>query len=101
MTYRVREATIDDLDVLVRHRIAMFADMGLSFDHAALSAAYAPWLRTHLPAGTYRSWFAIAGDGSIAGGAGATIIPWPPGPMYPVEKLAFVYNVYTEPSHRR
>ena len=29
-----------------------------------------------------------------------TIIPWPPGPRYPGGKLAFVYNVYTEPAHR-
>src|SRR5262249_14237269 len=101
MPYPVREATLDDLDVLVHHRIAMFTDMGRTFDSGALAAAYVPWLREHLPPGTYRSWLAIAEDGSVAGGAGATIIPWPPGPSYPVEKLAFVYNVYTEPSHRR
>src|SRR5215510_9490899 len=101
MTYRVREATIDDLDVLVHHRIAMFTDMGLDFDAPALAAAFAPWLRAMMPAGTYRAWLAVAEDGSISGGAGATILPWPPGPTYPGDTLAFVYNVYTEPSHRR
>jgi GNAT superfamily N-acetyltransferase len=34
-------------------------------------------------------------------GAGITIIPWPPGPRYAGDRLAFVYNVYTEPAHRR
>ena len=30
-----------------------------------------------------------------------TILPWPPGPRYVGGRLAFVYNVYTEPAHRR
>ena len=29
------------------------------------------------------------------------VIPWPPGPRYAGDRLAFVYNVYTEPAHRR
>jgi GNAT superfamily N-acetyltransferase len=29
------------------------------------------------------------------------VIPWPPGPLYSSGRLAFVYNVYTEPEHRR
>ena len=30
-----------------------------------------------------------------------TILPWPPGPRSLHDRLAFVYNVYTEPGHRR
>ena len=30
--YRVRPATLADADTLVRHRIAMFTDMGLPLD---------------------------------------------------------------------
>lgn len=101
MSYRVRPATLDDLDVLVRHRLAMFADMGVPFDATALSAAFAAWLREVMPAGAYRAWVVEWADGTVVGGAGATIIPWPPGPQYPGDKLAFVYNVYTEPAHRR
>jgi GNAT superfamily N-acetyltransferase len=35
-------------------------------------------------------------------GAGITLLKWPPGPS-PLrsERVAFVYNVYTEPPHRR
>ena len=32
---------------------------------------------------------------------GITILPWPPGPRYLGGRLAFVYNVYTEPGHRQ
>jgi GNAT superfamily N-acetyltransferase len=119
MSYHVREATLDDLDILIRHRIAMFTDMGVALDAPMLSAAFTTWLRELMPAGTYRAWLVEYiddtsspgyGDGElrasgskaeIVAGGGATIIPWPPGPQYPGERLAFVYNVYTEPAHRR
>jgi GNAT superfamily N-acetyltransferase len=99
--YRVREATLRDADVLVRHRIAMFTDMGLAFDAGELDRAFRVWLAAVMPAGTYRAWLVDTLDGEVAGGGGITIIPWPPGPRYAGDRLAFVYNVYTEPAHRR
>ena len=99
--YRTRAATVADADVLVRHRIAMFTDMGVPVDAVALDQAFRAWLNETMPAGTYRAWLAVAEGGEVAGGGGITIIPWPPGPRYPGDRLAFVYNVYTEPAHRR
>ena len=98
--YRVRVATLDDVDVLVHHRIAMFQDMGVPLDAAAVDAAFRPWLLNMMPKGVYRAWVVDAGGRVIAGG-GITILPWPPGPRYVSGRLAFVYNVYTEPDHRR
>lgn len=101
--YRIRPATLDDEAVLVQQRIAMFEDMGRQFDATVLASAYAAWLRTHLPAGTYRGWLveSQAPDGTVVAGGGVTIIPWPPGPNYAGDRLAFVYNVYTVPAHRQ
>jgi GNAT superfamily N-acetyltransferase len=99
--YRVRPATLADADVLVRHRVAMFSDMGLSFDARELSDAFRVWLDEVMPAGSYRAWLADSAEGVVAGGGGITVIPWPPGPRYAGDRLAFVYNVYTEPPHRR
>jgi GNAT superfamily N-acetyltransferase len=101
MGYRVRPATLDDLDTLVHQRVAMFTDMGDRVDAAQLGGVFARWLQHTMPAGAYRAWLAESDAGAVAGGAGATIIPWPPGPRYPGDTLAFVYNVYTEPAHRR
>jgi GNAT superfamily N-acetyltransferase len=101
MTYRIREATLDDMDALVRHRLAMFTDMGLSFDAAALGGAFREWLERMMPAGTYHAWVVEAGDGEVVAGGGASVLPWPPGPRYMGDKLAVVYNLYTEPAHRR
>ena len=98
--YRVRAATTADIDVLVHHRIAMFTEMGVPLDAALLDRAFRAWLADTMPAGTYRAWLAEAG-GEIAGGGGITILPWPPGPRYAGDRLAFVYNVYTEAAHRR
>ena len=101
MPYRVRPATLDDLDLLVAHRIAMFTDMNVAVDAAMLQPAFARWLRETMPAGAYRAWLVEDENGRIVAGGGATIIPWPPGPQYPGDRLAFVYNVYVEPALRR
>jgi GNAT superfamily N-acetyltransferase len=98
--YRVRTATIDDADALVRHRIGMFTDMGVPLDAATLGAAFRAWLATTMRDGTYRAWLAEDPAASIVGGGGITIVAWPPGPRYLGDRLAFVYNVYTEPAHR-
>lgn len=99
--YLVRPATLGDADVLVRHRVAMFADMGIAMDVAALETAFRAWLTEMMPPGTYRAWLVETHDGRVVGGGGITVLPWPPGPRYPGDRLAFVYNVYTDAAHRR
>ena len=99
--YRIRPATIDDLDVLIHHRVAMFLDMGVTPDVQALSAAFRAWLQKLMPNGTYRAWLIETPDGEVVAGGGMTILPWPPGPRSMHDRLGFVYNVYTEPGHRR
>ena len=98
--YRIRAATLDDMDALVRHRIAMFTDMGISIDTAALDRSFRLWLAEMMPSGTYRAWL-VETEADIAAGGGISVLPWPPGPQYPGDKIAVVYNVYTEPAHRR
>ena len=98
--YRLRPATLDDADVLVHHRVAMFTDMGVPLDEASLDRAFRSWLGRVMPEGTYRGWLAETEAGEIVAGGAMTIIPWPPGPRYLGDRLGFVYNVYTEPAHR-
>jgi GNAT superfamily N-acetyltransferase len=107
-SYRIRPASLDDIDVLVHHRVAMFRDMGTAMDADDLARHFRSWLAEMLPQGTYRGWVVEAprdGAGSgvpeVVAGAGITVLPWPPGPQFPGGTLAFVYNMYTEPPHRR
>jgi len=99
--YRIRPATLDDVDTLVHHRIAMFTEMGTSIDADSVAKAFGDWVARLLPAGTYRGWVVAVPSGDIVAGGGMTILPWPPGPWYVGGRMAFVYNVYTEPAHRR
>jgi GNAT superfamily N-acetyltransferase len=95
------------MDALVRHRIGMFTDMCVPVDVEALDQAFRAWLAEMMPAGTYRAWVVNARTGppesgpAIVAGGGITILPWPPGPQEMAGRLAFVYNVYTDPGHRR
>ncbi len=102
MAYHIRQATLGDVDALVHQRIAMFTDMGRTFDHQAVDGAFRVWLGDKMTAGVYHAWVVEqAGRRAIVAGGGLSILPWPPGPSYMVDRLAFVYNVYVEPAHRR
>ena len=99
--YRVRPATLDDADVLVHHREAMFAEMGTPAPQVAVAGPmFRTWLEDALPNGTYHAWVVETEDGDAVAGGGMTVLPWPPGPQHPGGLVAFVYNVYTEPPHR-
>jgi GNAT superfamily N-acetyltransferase len=102
LDYRVRQATLDDIDVLVRHRLAMFTDMGREFDAQLIAQMFRDWVRAMLIAGDYHAWLCETATGEVAAGAGLSLIKWPPGPS-PIrgDRAAFVYNVYTEHAHRR
>ena len=79
----------------------MFTDMGVPLDAAELDRAV-PRLAGDDDAGRHLPRLAGRDGGRRGrGGGGITIIPWPPGPSYAGDRLAFVYNVYTEPAHRR
>jgi GNAT superfamily N-acetyltransferase len=98
---KIRAATLDDLDVLVHQRVAMFTDMGVPMDVEVMATEYRRWLAARMPAGTYRAWVVESDAGDVIAGGGISILPWPPGPGYPGGRIAFVYNLYAEPAHRR
>jgi GNAT superfamily N-acetyltransferase len=103
--YRVRMATLADIDALARHRLGMFTDMGIAFDAPLIDRLFRDWLKEMMPAGEYRGWLCeknAGADVEVVAGAGLTLLKWPPGPS-PLrsERIAFVYNLYTEPPHRK
>ena len=79
----------------------MFTEMGVAIDAPQLERDFRAWLVDTMPVGIYRAWVVEDNARTIVGGGGITVLPWPPGPRYVGARLAFVYNVYTEPAHRR
>jgi len=100
-TYHVRPATLDDADALARHRLAMFSEMGTSIDAGSVDRAFRRWLADVMGTGAYQAWVVETDARSIVAGGGMLVLPWPPGPHYLGGRIGFVYNVYTEPAHRR
>ncbi|MEW5961079.1 MAG: GNAT family N-acetyltransferase [Chloroflexota bacterium] len=101
MTYAIRPATLDDVAVLVHQRHAMFAEMGLTGDYNSMDREYARWLQPAMRHKVYFGWVAESESGEIVAGGGLAVLPWPPGPVDPGHQRAFIFNVYTEPAHRR
>jgi GNAT superfamily N-acetyltransferase len=99
--YTLRPATIADLDTLVRHRYAMWHDMGRD---PKLLAIMEPAAREYFTAevanGGYLGWLAES-DGQIIGGAGIVISAWPGNPGSTLAKRAMVLNMYVERDYRR
>lgn len=101
MTYALRPATVADIPDLVRHREQMFRDMDIPARFEPMGAAFDAWLRQAIPSQVYRGWVAVASDDTVAAGGGLIVIPWPPGPITMDPRCGFIFNVYTEPAHRR
>ena len=101
MTYQIRAATLADIPQIVAHRERMFRDMELPAKYDEMARAFEVWLQQALPSQTYLGWMASTDTGDIAGGAGLIVIPWPPGPISLDPRCGFVFNVYTEPAHRK
>ena len=105
--YRIRRATVADADVIARHRIAMFRDMGCGGlpderDAEPLAAASRRYLSEALPSGLYNGWLAEDGGGAVVAGGGMIVQRGVPRPenVHGGEE-AYLLNVYVEPAHRR
>jgi GNAT superfamily N-acetyltransferase len=103
MTAHIREATLADLPHLIRHRRAMFEDMGhrdpVALDAVEQSSAeyFEPALRDF----SYKAWLAEDSSGEILAGGGIVLARWPGFPGESLARRAWILNMYTEPFARR
>ncbi len=103
MTYRIREALLDEAPVIVDQRRGMFLGMGLPDDAkmAKMSRDFLPWLQAKMAANEYMGWFAETQDGQIVAGSGLWLIEWPPHLIGLATHRGYILNVYTHPDHQR
>jgi GNAT superfamily N-acetyltransferase len=100
---RIRPVTAGDIASVVRHRTQMFAEMGRGSeaDREKMAVTTETYLRAAIPSGMYRGWLAETGEGTVLGGVGIAIAPWPGSPDDHSARRGIIVNVYTEPEHRR
>src|SRR5215468_12351060 len=102
-TFTIRQASLNDIPVIVAQRRRMYESMGYS-DTArldAMEAEFTLWLHDHLEDGHYQNWFVVGANGEIAAGAGLWLVDWPPQMMDFAPYRGYVMNVYTEAGYRK
>lgn len=100
--YKIRLATLDDVDALVSLRLVFLEEVGSvrSVDDCGeLGEAIRDYLVRKMPAGEFLAWVAESEDG-IVGTSGVTIFERPPngGNVSGIE--AYLSNMYTAPGWR-
>jgi GNAT superfamily N-acetyltransferase len=101
--FLIRSATVDDVEIIVAHRRAMFSEMGYRDEGAMdkMCAAFRPWVAAKMQTGEYLAWFAQGPHGSVAAGVGLWLMDWPPHMIDSTARRGNILNVYTEPHSRR
>ena len=100
--YSIRPAGVCDVSRLVAQRRALFMEIGRDKESVdRMCKKYRTWVLAGLKSRLYRAWVAVDGKGEVVAGAGLRIIGWPPVPADLTERRAYVFNVYTNPPHRR
>lgn len=118
MPPRLRNATEADLATLVRHRDAMWVEMGrvAPGDHDPTSAAYGDWLLARMQRGTLKAFIVEEADGKavtsharkgprpdprLLASGGVWVQEVQPRPGHPQTMWGYILSVYTEPNARR
>jgi GNAT superfamily N-acetyltransferase len=99
----IREAGAGDVELILHHRRSMFRDMGEGSAEQLdrMVEVARPWFVRALADGSYRHWLAVDASGSVAGGGGVLLSPWPANPFDPCVERAVILNVFTEAAFRR
>ena len=100
--FSIREATPDDTEVLVNHRLGMYRGMGT--DPAVVATLQQPsreYFSRAVREGDYRGWLVQTSEGRIVSGGGIVISAWPSNPRDPYPRRIMILNMYTEPEFRR
>ena len=101
MAWRLREATAADLPTLVRHRDAMWTEMGrvAPGEPDPTSGAYGKWLEERMRRGALTAFIAEEGGQVLASG-GVWVQEVQPRPGHPLTQWGYILSLYTEPVAR-
>jgi len=100
--YRIRLATLEDVDELVRLRLDFLEEVGSlksGADGGELGAAMRDYFARKLPSGEFLAWVA-EGEGAIVATSGVTVFERPPNGGNLAGLEAYLSNMYTLPAWR-
>jgi len=100
--HRIRLATLEDAETLVRLRMTFLEEVGQfaeGVDAGAVAGAFRRYLHRKLPAGEFLAWVAEE-DGEIVATSGLVFFERPPNGTSPTGLEAYVMNMYTRPLWR-
>ena len=101
--FRIRQATLRDVAVLVHHRRGMWEDMGerntTSLDRADVN--FERWVRLKIHNGEVVGWIVETSDHRVVGGGCVWIRPVQPRPNLSDLFDPYLFSMYTEPGFRR
>lgn len=101
--FRLRGATVRDLDLLVRHRRGMWEEIAdfLRDELDAADAAYRRWARPRLRNGGLVGFVAETAAGVPAASACLWVMPSQPRPGWKGTRVPYLLSMFTEPEFRR
>ena len=100
--YRIRLATVGDVDELIRLRLDFLEEVGslkAGADGGELGAAMRDYLVRKMPSGEFLAWVAES-EGAIVATSGVTIFERPPNGGNIAGLEAYLSNMYTLPAWR-
>ncbi|MBI1751536.1 MAG: GNAT family N-acetyltransferase [Acidobacteria bacterium] len=102
MSLALRPSTLADLETHVAHRVAMFRDMDMGAEEELrrMAEAFRHQLRSWLVTGQCRG-LVLEEAGRAVASVLLLLKDSVPTPVTPLSVRGYLFNVYTEPSHRR
>ncbi len=99
---RIREATVRDMDVLVRHRRKMFEEISdaTAAELDAVDRGYRRWARTRIRSGQYVAFLVQLPGGRIPASGALWLMPLPPRPWTRGDRAPYLMSMYTEREDR-
>lgn len=98
----IRKATLDDLDLLVRHRRGMWEEIleASPAEMAAADRAYRRWARARMTARELVGWIAETDRGEPVASGCVWLMPSQPRPTWKGTVAPYLMSMYTERAYR-
>ena len=103
LSFKILYATMEDIDLLVRHRVSMWNDISAELTAAApnFEEKNRGWIKKKLSEGKLIGFIAKTQDGHVAGSGCLWIREHPPIPMSAHMEVPYLLSMYTEEGFRR